>query len=78
MVIAQWWGLVAPAGTPPAVVDRLRKELHAALGDAVVRERLRLLAIDKQPGTGAEFARLIDTEIKRWAKVAADAGVKAE
>lgn len=78
MVIAQWWGLVAPAGTPPAVVERLRKELHAALGDVVVRERLRLLAIDKQPGTGAEFARLIDTEIRRWAKVAADAGVKTE
>ena len=78
MMIAQWWGLVAPAGTPPAIVERLRKELHTALGDVAVRERLRLLAIDKQPGTSAEFARLIDAEIKRWAKVAADAGVKAE
>lgn len=78
MVIAQWWGLVAPAGTPPAVVDRLRQALHAALGDAAVRERLRLLGIDKQPGSSAEFARLIEGELQRWAKVAEGAGIKPE
>jgi tripartite-type tricarboxylate transporter receptor subunit TctC len=78
MVIEQWWGLVAPAGTPPAITERLRAELHAALGHPSVRERLRVLAIEKQPSTSAEFARFIDSEMQRWAVVARDAGLKPE
>lgn len=78
LVLEQWWGLVAPAGTPQAVIERLRTELHAALGHPSVRERLRLLAIEKQPGTPAEFGRFIDAEIRRWGQVARDAGLKPE
>lgn len=78
MVIEQWWGMVAPAGTPAPVIERLRAELHAALGHPEVRERLRTLAIEKQPGTPAEFARFIEREMERWGKVARDAGVKPE
>ncbi len=78
MVLEQWWGLVAPAGTPPAVIERLRRELHAALGHTSVRERLRLLAIEKQPTSGEDFARFIRSESARWQKVARDAGLKPE
>jgi len=78
MVIEQWWGLVAPAGTPAPVIERLRTELNAALGQPVVRERLRVLAIEKQPGTPAAFAQFIASETRRWGQVARDAGLKPE
>lgn len=78
LILEQWWGLVAPAGTPPAIVDRLRAELNAALGHPSVRERLRLLAIEKQPGTPAEFSSFLKSEIQRWGQVARDAGLKPE
>jgi tripartite-type tricarboxylate transporter receptor subunit TctC len=78
MVLEQWWGLVAPVGTPPKAIDRIRRELHAALGHTSVRERLRVLAIEKQPTSGEEFARFIKSESTRWRKVARDAGLKPE
>jgi tripartite-type tricarboxylate transporter receptor subunit TctC len=78
MILEQWWGLVAPAGTPTAVIERLRAELHAALGHPNVRERLRLLAVEKQPTSPLEFGRFVADEVRRWGKVARDAGLKPE
>jgi tripartite-type tricarboxylate transporter receptor subunit TctC len=78
MVIEQWWGLVAPAGTPSPVIERLHAELQAALGHPTVRERLRFLAIEKQPGSPAAFATFIASETQRWSQVARAAGLKPE
>ena len=78
MNVEQWWGLVAPSGTPVRIIERLRSELHAALGHPSVRERLRLLAIEKQPTSPAEFARFIEAETQRWGQVARAAGIKPE
>jgi tripartite-type tricarboxylate transporter receptor subunit TctC len=78
MVIEQWWGLVAPTGTPPAIIERLRTELEAALGHPSVREQLRLLAIEKQTNSPAEFGRFVESEMRRWGQVARDAGLKPE
>jgi tripartite-type tricarboxylate transporter receptor subunit TctC len=78
MVLEQWWALVAPTGTPDKVVERLRTELMAALGHATVRERLRFLAVEKQPGTPADLTRLIRSERARWTQVAQAAGLKPE
>lgn len=78
MVLEQWWGLVAPAGTPDKAIERLRSELLAALGHASVRERLRFLAVEKQPGTPADFTRLMRSERQRWTQVAQAAGLKPE
>jgi tripartite-type tricarboxylate transporter receptor subunit TctC len=78
MVLEQWWGLVAPTGTPPKAIERIRRELHAALGHTSVRERLRVLAIEKQPSSGEDFARFIRSESARWQKVAREAGLKPE
>ena len=78
MVLEQWWGLVAPAGTPPKAIDRIRRELHAALGHPSVSERLRVPAIEKQPTCGDDFARFIRSESTRWQQVASEAGLKPE
>lgn len=78
MVLEQWWGLVAPAGTPDKAIERLRSELLAALGHTTVRERLRVLAVDKQPGTPADLARLMRSERQRWTQVAQASGLKPE
>jgi tripartite-type tricarboxylate transporter receptor subunit TctC len=78
MVLEQWWGLVAPAGTPKPVVERLRKELHAALGEPAVRERLRLLAVEKQPTSGEAFGKFMRSESERWQGVARASGLKPE
>jgi tripartite-type tricarboxylate transporter receptor subunit TctC len=78
MVLEQWWGLVAPAGTPKPVIERLRKELHAALGEPTVRERLRLLAVEKQPTSGEAFGQFMRREAERWQGVARSAGLKPE
>jgi tripartite-type tricarboxylate transporter receptor subunit TctC len=78
LVLEQWWGLVAPTATPDATVERIRTELLAALGHVEVRERLRVLAVEKQPGTAGEFSRFIRKERVRWTEVAKRAGLKPE
>ena len=78
MVLEQWWGLVAPAGTPPKAIERIRRELHAALSHPSVSERLRVLSIEKQPTSGEDFARFIRSESTRWQQVAREAGLKLE
>jgi tripartite-type tricarboxylate transporter receptor subunit TctC len=77
-VVEQWWGLVTPVKTPPEVLARLHRDSVAAIEHPLVRERVSELAV--VPGTSSPqaFKLLIDAEIKRWARVAADAGVKPE
>jgi tripartite-type tricarboxylate transporter receptor subunit TctC len=72
----QWYGLVAPAATPPALVTRLNAEVNKAL---VLPEVLRQLAdegAEPQPGTPQNFGQLIAREIPRWAEVVKAGNVK--
>ena len=72
-----WFGLMAPAGTPPAIIDRLHRETVKVLALPDVRKRLNDLGLDVIPGTPAEFAAAIEREIPRWASVIRQAGIKA-
>ena len=72
-----WFGLMAPAGTPPAIIDRLHRETVKVLALPEVRKRLNDLGLDVIPGTPAEFAAAIEREIPRWASVIKQAGIKA-
>ena len=72
-----WFGFVAPAGTPPAVIARLNAAIVAALADPAVLERIRLLGAVPMPGTPEEFGRFIRAEYEKWAKVVAESGAKA-
>ena len=72
------YGLVAPAGTPRAIIDRLNKELNAALKDEEVRKRLAIEGAEPLPGTPAQYGEDIDREEAQWAKVIKASGTKAE
>jgi tripartite-type tricarboxylate transporter receptor subunit TctC len=73
-----WFGLMAPAGTPAAVIDRLRDETVRALARPEVRKRFDDIGMATIGNTPAEFAAVIAAETPQWAKVIKDAGVKAE
>jgi tripartite-type tricarboxylate transporter receptor subunit TctC len=70
-----WGGLMAPAGTPRAVIDRLARAVNDALMTAEVQSVLRNAGIDPLGGTLEDFARLIDNEVEKWGKVAKAAGL---
>ncbi len=72
---SSWNGLAAPAKTPRAVVERLNKEVAAALAKADVRKKLADLNIDADPSTPDEAAQLLAADIKRWGAVIDKAGV---
>ena len=74
----QWYGVVAPAGTPPEIVMQLNAQINRALNAAGVQERLATEGARPMPTTPAEFARLIENEIKRWEPVVRRAGIKAD
>lgn len=71
-----WFGLLAPAGTPPEVIERLGSAINGALEASEVRSALRLQGIDPVGGTPDDFARLIEAETRKWANVAAAVGLK--
>jgi tripartite-type tricarboxylate transporter receptor subunit TctC len=73
-----WGGLLAPAGTPKDVVAKLNAEVNKALAAADVKERLAGAGIEPAGGTPAHFGGFIESEMKRWAKVAKDAGIQPE
>jgi tripartite-type tricarboxylate transporter receptor subunit TctC len=73
-----WQGLVAPKGTPPAVIETLNRAVNAALADARFKARLDELGVIAMPGTPADFGRWIAAETERWTKVIRTAGIKAE
>ncbi len=73
-----WHGIVAPAATPPAIVEKSNTEINAALASPEVRERLAAQGAEPQHGTPAEFAAYLRREIPKWTKVVRDSGAKPE
>ena len=71
-----WFGLVAPAGTPKDIVDKLYAETAKTLATPEVRKKFDELGIEPVGNTPAEFAAIIRKEIPEWAKVVKDAGIK--
>jgi len=72
------YGLVAPAGTPRPIIERLNAALRTALNDATLRERLAREGAVPLPSTPEEYAADIDAEEKKWSRIVREAGVKAE
>jgi tripartite-type tricarboxylate transporter receptor subunit TctC len=64
-----WIGVVAPARTPPAIIERLNREFVAALKDPAVVQKLHAQYMDPAPDTPAQFAAFMQAELKRWAPV---------
>jgi tripartite-type tricarboxylate transporter receptor subunit TctC len=72
------YGLVAPAGTPPAIIARLNEQLDIALASDDVRARLALEGAEPLPSTPDEYAADIDREETQWSKVVRESGAKVE
>ena len=73
-----WFGLVAPAGTPDAVVARLNAEITAALNDDTIKTAMRNLGVEPAPGTAQAFDAYIKAETQKWAKVIKTANIKLD
>ncbi len=76
--VSAWDGILAPAGTPAPIVDRLNAAIRMALDDPQVRETLRANGAQPVPGTPAEFASHIFNSTDRWAKVVRQSGAKVD
>jgi tripartite-type tricarboxylate transporter receptor subunit TctC len=74
--ITVWLGLVAPKGTPPAIVAKLQQEVAKTLADPAVKAKADAAGLYPATNTPAEFAAFIKTEADRWSKVVADTGMK--
>jgi tripartite-type tricarboxylate transporter receptor subunit TctC len=71
-----WNGLIAPAGTPTAIIEQINKQVVEALKIPAVRERLATQLMEPVGSSPAEFRALIDREIARWAPVIKAADIK--
>jgi tripartite-type tricarboxylate transporter receptor subunit TctC len=72
-----WYGYIAPAKTPKAIIERLHKELFAILTDPPTREQILSHGMEAAPGTTEAFARYIRSEYESWGKVVKQAGITA-
>jgi tripartite-type tricarboxylate transporter receptor subunit TctC len=75
---SQWYGIGAPANTPREIVDKLNREINAAINDPGMKARFAAIGGEPLPGSPAEFGKLISEETEKWAKVVHAAGIKAE
>jgi tripartite-type tricarboxylate transporter receptor subunit TctC len=73
-----WFALMAPAGTPPAIIDKIHQDTVRILARVDIRERFAVLGMEPIGNTPAQFAAAIAAEAPQWAKVIKEAGVKAE
>ena len=75
---SSWFGLLAPAGTPPEIVNRIQQEVSKAIKTPDVSEKLKAQGAIPSGNTPQEFARLIDAELKKWAPVVKTSGAKVD
>lgn len=75
---SSWFGLLAPAGTPPEIVHRIQHEVAKALGSPAVRERLQAQGAEPVGSTPEQFAAFIRAETAKWSKVVKDSGAKVD
>jgi len=76
--VLSWYGILAPAGTPPDIVRRLNTEINRILQATDVRERLATLGTEPTGGTPEQFSQTIKADTARWAKVVGEAGIRID
>ena len=73
-----WFGLLAPAGTPSAVIDKLNRDVSAALRQDDVKQVLEAQGLDTRPGTPKEFSDFVRSEMSKYDRIVREANIKAE
>jgi len=76
--VVGFYGIVAPAGTPPEIVARLNREITKILRTPAIEERLLRDGAEPVGSSAAEFRNYIEADVKKWAKVIAAAGIRFE
>jgi tripartite-type tricarboxylate transporter receptor subunit TctC len=75
---SQWYGIGAPKSTPAEIIDKLNKEINAALTDPRMKTRFADIGGEPFAGSSADFGKFIADETEKWGKVVKVAGIKAE
>ena len=73
-----WWGIVAPAGTPPAIVEKLHNEISAVQNSEQTRKQFATEGAEIVQMSSAEFGAFMASEINKWERVVKEGGIKAE
>jgi tripartite-type tricarboxylate transporter receptor subunit TctC len=73
--VNSWYGLMAPAGTPAAILDKINADMHTALRAPEVEKRMQDVAMPPSPTTRQEFDQFVREEVARWARVIKEAGI---
>ena len=76
--VASWQGIFAPAGTPPAIVNRLNTELQKVIAQPETKARMETLGLEYSPNSPKQFTEFQATEQAKWAKVAKDGNVRLD
>jgi len=76
--VKEWYGVIAPAATPAAIVNKVNSEIERQLQDRIVSERLTTLGFEPTRNTPAQFAALIKSDVSKWEKVVRASGVRID
>jgi tripartite-type tricarboxylate transporter receptor subunit TctC len=76
--VANWWGILAPAGTPQPALDRLYREITAILDSPETRKRFELEGAEVVRMKPPAFAAFVTQETEKWTRVVKEAGIKPE
>jgi tripartite-type tricarboxylate transporter receptor subunit TctC len=76
--VSGWFGLLAPAKTPPAIIELLHKTVVEGIADPAIRKKLLDVGAEPVGNTPAEYGAVIKAEVEKWAKVVAATGVKVD
>jgi tripartite-type tricarboxylate transporter receptor subunit TctC len=74
-VYSTWYGLLAPAGTPKAIIAKLNHAVVHALNEPKLHDKLVTTGLDPQPDTPEDFRQIIQSDIEKWRKVIDEAGI---
>jgi tripartite-type tricarboxylate transporter receptor subunit TctC len=78
MVISHWWAVMAPAGVPKPVVEKLRGAIVQALASRDLRERYAVLSVDPVTSAPDDLRKLLETDVARWRGIVKSAGIKLQ
>jgi tripartite-type tricarboxylate transporter receptor subunit TctC len=74
--VDNWYGLLAPAGTPPATITRIHDAFVAAINDPVVKDKLIQSGAIPVANSAAEFGKFLKAEYERWGRIVREKGIK--
>jgi tripartite-type tricarboxylate transporter receptor subunit TctC len=73
-----WWGILAPAKTPPAIVSKINRDINRGLDSEEVRERIARLGMSIITSDPAQFSRLVASDIVKWGRIIKEVSVASK